>query len=61
MFRSTKENIYEREVMLTPEQTKAYLQMQKLAHAKMNGKLMSQYRVNSAYAIATDNLWSFYS
>jgi SNF2 family DNA or RNA helicase len=30
-----------REVLLTPEQTKAYLQMQKLAHAQMNGKMMS--------------------
>ena len=30
-----------REVLLTPEQTKAYLQMQKLAHAQMNGKMMT--------------------
>ena len=36
-----KKTFMKREVMLTPEQTKAYLQMQKLAHAQMNGKLMS--------------------
>jgi SNF2 family DNA or RNA helicase len=36
-----KKTFMKREVMLTEEQTKAYLQMQKLAHAQMNGKLMS--------------------
>jgi len=36
-----KKTFMKREVLLTPEQTKAYLQMQKLAHAQMNGKLMS--------------------
>ena len=36
-----KKTFMKREVLLTPEQTKAYLQMQKLAHAQMNGKMMS--------------------
>ena len=36
-----KKTFMKREVMLTPDQTKAYLQMQKLAHAQLNGKLMS--------------------
>jgi SNF2 family DNA or RNA helicase len=36
-----KKTFMKREVLLTSEQTKAYLQMQKLAHAQMNGKLMS--------------------
>ena len=36
-----KKTFMKREVMLTEEQTKAYLQMQKLAHAQMNGKMMS--------------------
>ena len=30
-----------REVLLTPDQTKAYLQMQKLAHAQLDGKMMT--------------------
>ena len=41
MSRSTKENIYEERSLLTPEQTKAYLQMQKLAHAQLDGKMMT--------------------
>ena len=36
-----KKTFMKREVMLTPEQTKAYLQMQKLAHAQLNGKMMT--------------------
>ena len=36
-----KKTFRKRKVLLTPEQTKAYLQMQKLAHAQMNGKMMS--------------------
>ena len=36
-----KKTFMKREVLLTPEQTKAYLQMQKLAHAKLNGKMMT--------------------
>ena len=36
-----KKTFMKREVMLTEEQAKAYLQMQKLAHAQMNGKMMS--------------------
>jgi len=36
-----KKTFMKREVMLTEEQTKAYLQMQKLAHAKLNGKMMT--------------------
>ena len=48
--------------MLTPEQTKAYLQMQKLAHAQCNGKMMSTATVLTQLdETATNNLWSFYS
>ena len=36
-----KKTFMKREVLLTPDQTKAYLQMQKLAHAQMNGKMMT--------------------
>ena len=36
-----KKTFMKREVMLTEEQTKAYLQMQKLAHAQLNGKMMT--------------------
>ena len=36
-----KKTFMKREVLLTPDQSKAYLQMQKLAHAQMNGKMMS--------------------
>ena len=36
-----KKTFMKREVMLTEEQTKAYLQMQKLAHAQLDGKMMT--------------------
>jgi len=36
-----KKTFMKREVLLTPEQSKAYLQMQKLAHAQLDGKMMS--------------------
>ena len=36
-----KKTFMKREVLLTPEQTKAYLQMQKLAHAQLDGKMMT--------------------
>ena len=51
-----------RSIMLTEEQTKAYLQMQKLAHAQMNGKMMSTATVLTQLdETPTNNLWSFYS
>ena len=36
-----KKTFMKREVLLTPEQTKAYLQMQRLAHAQLDGKMMT--------------------
>jgi SNF2 family DNA or RNA helicase len=36
-----KKTFMKREVLLTPDQTKAYLQMQKLAHAQLDGKMMT--------------------